>query len=239
MNFSLRHDGAMVPTPTSSSHTGRTGRPSVTSRAQILAAARSLIDRVGWDRLTVRRLAGELGIGTTTLYHHVADKQELLVLLLNEHLGQQPRPELPEEPAERIVVVGTAMRDAMAAWPWAADAVAVDGFVDLLDESALWTVEEIVAAAVAGGCTEAEAVGLFRNIWYLATGEVIVRGRTRRGRVGAAQPGADFLAHLDTSTMPQVASIGARWAEHSARDTFPAGLRAMVHGVLPGSATET
>ncbi|MEU6756605.1 TetR/AcrR family transcriptional regulator, partial [Streptomyces sp. NPDC046685] len=42
---------------------GRVGRPPVTSRAQILIAARRLIDRDGWDKLTIRRLAGEIGIG--------------------------------------------------------------------------------------------------------------------------------------------------------------------------------
>ena len=39
---------------------GRTGRPPVTSRAEILAAARQLIDRDGWEKLTIRRLAAEL-----------------------------------------------------------------------------------------------------------------------------------------------------------------------------------
>ncbi len=59
----------------------RTGRPPVTSRTQIMTAARRLIDRDGWEKLTLRRLAAELGIGTTTLYHHVRDKEDLMVLL--------------------------------------------------------------------------------------------------------------------------------------------------------------
>jgi AcrR family transcriptional regulator len=65
----------------------RTGRPTVTSRKQILAAAQSVIEVEGWQRLTLRRLAAELGIGTTTLYHHVRDREDLLVQLLGAHLG--------------------------------------------------------------------------------------------------------------------------------------------------------
>ncbi|MFW6599513.1 TetR/AcrR family transcriptional regulator [Propionibacteriaceae bacterium Y2011] len=214
---------------------GRTGRPAVTSRPQILAAARALIDRDGWDTLTIRRLAGELGIGATTLYHHVRDKHELLVLLLNEHLARQARPELPAEPLERIIVVGVALRDALATWPWVAEAVAVDGFIALLDEGALWTVEEIVSTAVAAGCDEAEAVALFRNVWYLATGEVVVRARTLRGRPGGVELGDGFLSHIDPEVMPQLATIGARWPEYAARDTYLDGLRAMVTGMLPGA----
>src|SRR5699024_10251704 len=145
--------------------TTRAGRPPVTSRAEILAAARRLIESEGWERVTIRRLAGELGIGATTLYHHVRDKWELQVLMLNEYAAQIPRPDPPErDPARRIVAAATAVHDSFAAWPWGADASAVDGFITLLDESALWPVEEIVAAARDAGCDEAQAVALFRNV---------------------------------------------------------------------------
>ena len=76
-----RHAGSV---PRVSASPGRTGRPPVTSRPEILAAARRLIDRDGWEKLTVRRLAAELGIGTTTLYHHVQEQGFLLLLLLNK-----------------------------------------------------------------------------------------------------------------------------------------------------------
>src|SRR4051812_40067317 len=95
----------------------RTGRPPVTSRAQILAAARQLIDRDGWETLTIRRLAAELGIGPTTLYHHVRDKEDLLLLLLDEYAGQIQHPDLPTDPRDRIVVAATALHDSFAAWP--------------------------------------------------------------------------------------------------------------------------
>ncbi|MGW0885194.1 TetR/AcrR family transcriptional regulator [Streptomyces sp. NPDC002671] len=116
----------------------------MTSRTQILTAARRLIDRDGWEKLTIRRLASELGIGATTLYHHIQNKEDLLVLLLNHYIDQLERPELPDDPRERIVTAATAMHDALAVWPWAAEILTVDGFVGLLDESAPWMVEAIV-----------------------------------------------------------------------------------------------
>src|ERR1700753_3166971 len=75
------HDGTV---PRSAPSPGRTGRPPAASRAEILAGAppppvpappeiltapRQLIDRDGWEKLTIRRLAAETGIGATTLYH--------------------------------------------------------------------------------------------------------------------------------------------------------------------------
>src|SRR4051794_13310347 len=86
---------------------GRTGRPPVTSRAQILAAARQLIDRDGWEPLSFRGLAAGLGIGPTPLYPHVRDKEDLLLLLLDESAGQTRHPDLPAVPRDRIVAAAT------------------------------------------------------------------------------------------------------------------------------------
>ncbi|MEU0276203.1 TetR/AcrR family transcriptional regulator [Streptomyces sp. NPDC006307] len=209
---------------------GRTGRPPVTSRAQILAAARELIDRDGWERLTVRRLAAELGIGATTLYHHIRDKEDLLVLLLSQHVAQAERPELPSAPKDRIVAAATAMHDALAAWPWAAEVLTSDGFVGLLDPSALWMVEAIVAGAEDCGRTPEEAVHVFRTIWYYTVGEVLVRARSPRRRGDDERP--PFGETFDPARVPHLAAIGDRWPALAARDTYPEGLRALVEGLL-------
>jgi AcrR family transcriptional regulator len=44
----------------------------------IIEAALRLLDKVGLDGLTVRRLAAELGVQSPALYWHVRNKQELL-----------------------------------------------------------------------------------------------------------------------------------------------------------------
>lgn len=48
------------------------------SRERIARAALALADREGFDRLTMRRLAAELGVGTMTLYGYFKDKDELI-----------------------------------------------------------------------------------------------------------------------------------------------------------------
>jgi len=47
-------------------------------RAAIIAAALRLLDKVGIEGLTTRRLAAELGIRSASLYWHFKDKDELL-----------------------------------------------------------------------------------------------------------------------------------------------------------------
>ncbi|WP_157430062.1 TetR/AcrR family transcriptional regulator [Actinomadura oligospora] len=215
---------------------GRTGRPPLTSRAEILRAAHRLIGREGWETLTIRRLAAELGIGPTTLYRHIKDKEDLLVLLLNDHLDQSERPVLPDDPKERIVAAATAMHDVLADWPWAAEVLAVDGFIARLDESALWMVEAVLSGASDCGCGPEQGVELFRNLWYYTVGEILVRARS--ARVVTDEERRTFVRHFDASRTPHLAAVSSRWGVVAGRDTYTAALRAFVDGLL-AQATPT
>jgi AcrR family transcriptional regulator len=233
-----QHDGTMLRPDTPP---GRTGRPPVTSRAQILAAARRLIDRNGWEKLTIRGLAAEIGIGATTLYHHVRDKEDLLLLLITEYGDQIPHPDLPSEPRDRIIAAVAAIHDALAAWPWAAEALTADGFIGRLGDSALWLVETIVAGAIDHGCTPEQAVHVFRSIWYYTVGEILVRAHSARGRANDEPPAyRDALfSGLDASQMPCLVALGDQWPTLTSRDTYSQGLRAFVDGLLAQATSAT
>jgi AcrR family transcriptional regulator len=58
------------------------------TREQIAAAAMRVADAEGTDAVTMRRVATELGAGTMTLYHYVANKQELLALMDDAMMGE-------------------------------------------------------------------------------------------------------------------------------------------------------
>ncbi|MEU3071799.1 TetR/AcrR family transcriptional regulator [Streptomyces sp. NPDC007027] len=213
---------------------GRTGRPPVTSRTRILSAARRLIDRDGWEKLTIRRLAAELGIGATTLYHYIQNKEDLLVLLLNHYIDQLERPDLPNDPPERILTAATAMHDALADWPWTAEILTADGFVGLLDESALWMVEAILSGAHDHGCTPEQTVEVFRSIWYYTVGEILVRAHSHNQQNNNDKhlPRETSLSNLDTTRVPHLAAIGNRWTALAAQNTYHQGLRALINGLL-------
>jgi AcrR family transcriptional regulator len=53
-------------------------------QSQIVRAALSLLDEVGFDGLTMRNLAKKLGVQAASLYWHVRSKQDLLSLLAEE-----------------------------------------------------------------------------------------------------------------------------------------------------------
>ncbi|MGW1373912.1 TetR/AcrR family transcriptional regulator [Streptomyces sp. NPDC002446] len=227
--------------PRSNAAHGRVGRPPVTSRTQILTAARRLIDRHGWKNLTIRKLAAEIGIGATTLYHHVRDKEDLLLLLIHEYADQIPHPELPDEPRERIIVSATAIHDALAAWTWAAEILTADGFIARLSDSALWLVETIVAGAIDHGCTPEQAVHVFRSIWYYTVGEILVRAHSARQPAAEGQSAFHdaFSGGLGATRLPHLAALGDQWAALASRDTYPLGLRAFVDGLLTQATAAT
>ncbi|MFI9633175.1 TetR/AcrR family transcriptional regulator [Nocardia sp. NPDC051929] len=216
--------------PSSSSQPQRTGRPARISRAEILAAANSVIDAEGVAKLTMRRLATELGCTPMALYHHVRDKEDLLRLLLNEYADQVAWPDLPEEPRERVRVAARAMHDVLAARPWIVEILTAD---DLLGVSALWVSESIVDGFVAGGLPLDRAAQAYRVIWHYTAGDLIVRARSAR-RAAEDRPTfrAQVFADLDADSFPRLAALGSDYLSLAAQDTYDLGLDALIDGLL-------
>src|SRR5262245_9250965 len=62
-------------------------------RDRIVAEALRLLDDEGADALSMRKLAAALGVGTTSLYWHVANRDELIELVVNEVNGELDVPD--------------------------------------------------------------------------------------------------------------------------------------------------
>ncbi len=58
----------------------------------VIAAARSLCEREGLAAVTMRRLAGDLGVAPNALYSHFADKTALLDAVLDDVIGEVEPP---------------------------------------------------------------------------------------------------------------------------------------------------
>jgi len=93
------------------------------SREQVVATAVDLLRRYGLGDLSMRRLARELGVAPGALYWHVANKQELLVEVADVLLAEIPPPAGDRPPAEALVGLAVAVRDALVQVPDAADVV--------------------------------------------------------------------------------------------------------------------
>ncbi|MGW0712102.1 TetR/AcrR family transcriptional regulator [Streptomyces sp. NPDC002643] len=208
------------------------GRPPRISREEVVTTARRIVDAEGVDRLTMRRLATEIGSTPMALYHHVRNKEELLVLLLDDYATRTlHRPELPARPRERIVVAAATIHEALAACPWIVEVLTAD---DLMATSALWFVEQIVDGLVECGLSPERAVHGYRAIWYYTAGEIVVRVTAARRRTDDDRPTyrERVFTDLDPSELPRLAQVADQWSPLTAEDTYLDGLRALVDGLL-------
>ncbi|WP_127502663.1 TetR/AcrR family transcriptional regulator C-terminal domain-containing protein [Actinoplanes solisilvae] len=69
------------------------GAPSADpDRELVVRTAVTIADAEGLTGLSMRRLAGELGIPTMSVYRHVADKEELVLLMMDRVMALNPPP---------------------------------------------------------------------------------------------------------------------------------------------------
>jgi AcrR family transcriptional regulator len=95
-------------------------RPRSLTHAQIAAAALAVIDRAGPDGLSMRAVAGELGVSTMALYRYVEDREHLEGLVA-DHMLASVDLSLPPGLSwqERVALLLERMREAVGAHPLA------------------------------------------------------------------------------------------------------------------------
>jgi AcrR family transcriptional regulator len=93
------------------------------SRARIAAVAIELADGEGFEAVSMRRVAQELGAGTMTLYHYVANKDELVTLMVDAVMGELliPPRELPSGWRPAMAAIAKRSREALRRHRWMLD----------------------------------------------------------------------------------------------------------------------
>ncbi|KAA2260752.1 TetR/AcrR family transcriptional regulator [Solihabitans fulvus] len=98
----------------------RRERP-VLSIDRIVTASVELADAEGLDAVSMRRIAAELGSGTTSLYRHVSNKDDLLDLMVDEIYGEFDPPDAPSgDWLADLTLVARQGRARMLQHPWLA-----------------------------------------------------------------------------------------------------------------------
>ncbi|MEV4670204.1 MULTISPECIES: TetR/AcrR family transcriptional regulator [Actinomadura] len=126
----------------------RRGRPAL-SRAQIVDAALGLLDAEGLDGLSMRRLGTRLNSGATSVYWHVANKDELLELALDRVMAEV---EVPAGGDWRASATGYArsLRAMIHRHPWT---VTLFGSRPMIGPNATRVLDEVLGAFGAAGFT--------------------------------------------------------------------------------------
>ncbi|WP_371097862.1 TetR/AcrR family transcriptional regulator [Streptomyces sanglieri] len=207
------------------------GRPRRLDPDAMVSIARRIIEEEGVDALSMRRVAKELGSTPMALYHYVQDKDELLMLTLSGTAAAFPRPELPEDPRERLLAVAVHMHGILERIPWVLDILALG---ELTDKNALWMVEEIIDSALACGLSPAQAVRAYRTIWSYVYGDLIFRRAAERR--AQTPPSRRFFPEMvtdqDTAALPRLAAIKDDWRAYAADYDVADELDAIIRGLL-------
>ncbi len=94
-------------------------------RNDIVARAVDILDQYGLADLSMRRIASELGLQPSALYHHFASKQELLAAVADELLERGARPMRDDQSWDEVIGASShELRDAMLAYRDGAELIA-------------------------------------------------------------------------------------------------------------------
>ncbi|MCQ4213540.1 TetR/AcrR family transcriptional regulator [Streptomyces longispororuber] len=97
--------------------TGRGPRPAH-SRADIAAAAVRVADAEGIDAVSMRKIAGELGMGTMSLYNYVPRKEDLYELMVDAVSAEYGYPEPTGDWRADVLGLARQARALMHRHPW-------------------------------------------------------------------------------------------------------------------------
>lgn len=89
------------------------------SKQRVVVEAIRLADRDGVHGLSMRRLAGELGAGAMSLYHYVANKEELLDAMIDAVFEEIELPPDGTDWQSAMRRRSVSARDVLARHPWA------------------------------------------------------------------------------------------------------------------------
>lgn len=208
------------------------------SRAKIAATAILVADAHGLDGLSVRKIAKELGVGPMRLYDYVANRSELLDLMVDAVYAQIAEAGQHAEWRATVLAIVHRTRDAALEHEWFADLL---GGRPHLGPHAL-AVGESTAAALSqapglrGVDDLQRALGTLNAFIVGALRREITERRTARS-TGTDEPawqatlGPYLTRMLETGRYPTVARLVIDGAHHNAEETFHHNLITILDGI--------
>jgi AcrR family transcriptional regulator len=201
------------------------------SAAAIVRSALAIADADGLDAVSMRRVATDLGVGTMSLYHHVADKDELLGLMSDAVAGELLVPgELPRHWREALRAIAHRTYDAFRRHPWLVESA---GMRPVPTPNQLRHIEQSIAAIHDLDVDERTAAAM-----VMATDDYTSGYVRRRLTFGAAGPfgapgeRARMRELLATGEFPFLARVVVERPELRApEDTFDLGLEWLLDGM--------
>lgn len=200
-------------------------RPGLT-RARIVSAALAVARTEGIAAASMRRIADDLHSSPMSLYRHVADREQLLLAMLDEvALGIDLPPPVPDPRAELTAVL-TAAHSALRRDAWVVEILVAEG---LASPHILPLVERIFTALERGGLTGPDVAAGYALLWHYVYGESIAHHHDRPDTFSRRMSHVAIAA--DPSSYPAIGRVMAVLPTTD-RDFFAENLQRLLAGLL-------
>jgi AcrR family transcriptional regulator len=194
------------------------------TRGRIVATATALARAEGIAAASMRRIAEELGSSPMALYRHVADREQLLLAMLDDVAAGVVLPEPADDPRVELTAIMTAAHAAFRRDPWVVEVLVVDGLASPL---ILPVVERLFLALERAGLHGRAAASGYALLWHYLYGESISRRHDRPDSFGRR------MVRGIGDTYPAIARVAAALADQDDRDYFAENLQRLLGGLLP------
>jgi AcrR family transcriptional regulator len=210
-------------------------RTEALSRDVIVKAATEILDAEGEDALTLRALTARLTTGYGAIYHHLADRDDLLAAA-TDHVIARIVTDLAvdAEPQETLRVVALGLFDAIVAHPWIGSQLTREPWPPTLLDIYESVSEQLQALDVPQRAVSASAGVLVDYILGVA-GQ---NAANARALVNSKMDRSTFLAtvaaqwaQLDPVRYPSMHKAGTQLREHDDREQFLAGIDLILAGI--------
>jgi AcrR family transcriptional regulator len=212
------------------------------SRAEITRAALGIADREGFDAVTMKRVAAELGAATMTLYYYVRTKADVVALMQDAILAEVliPGDEFPAGWRVATAAIARRTRQVLMAHPWSLSSLDEAQF----GPNALRHFEQSLAATAQTGLPVLARLELIAAVDDYVAGSALhsIEALTR-ARIAASEPDlvAATISYWTTQLRPDEfpeltalyrAGVAAEGAEGAAPPmTHDALTRQFEHGL--------
>lgn len=194
------------------------------TRGRIVATATAVARAEGIAAASMRRIAEELGSSPMALYRHVADREQLLLAMLDDVAAAIALPDPVEDPRAELTAILTGAHAAFRRDPWVVEVLVVDGLASPL---ILPVVERLFLALERAGLHGRDAAAGYALLWHYLYGESISHQNDRPDSFGRR------MVRGVGDTYPAIARVAAALPEQDGRDYFAENLQRLLSGLLP------
>jgi AcrR family transcriptional regulator len=214
------------------------------TRSQIAEAALRIADQEGFDEVTMKRIAAELGAATMTVYYYVRNKTDIVALMHDAIVGESliPDGDLPADWRDAISAIARRTREVLITHPWS-----MSSLNDAqMGPNAMRHFEQSLAAVAGTGLPARDRLEIITTVDDLVFGNVLrsVESLTRAG-IAEADPAMVSAAMeyglglLRSGEFPELTAMytqsagqaGPPMTEDALADEFERGLASLLDGI--------